>query len=38
MSEEEFGLRLRKFYFHAFRHGFFSCMAGSILFYLFVGV
>jgi hypothetical protein len=37
MSHEEY-LVARKFYFHAFRHGFFSCMAGSILFYLFMGV
>ena len=38
MSEKELNAYLRGFYFHAFRHGFFSCMAGSILFYLFMGV
>lgn len=39
MSEEHFQLavrtQLRKIYQTAFRHGFFSCMCGTLLFYVF---
>ena len=39
MSDEELvedvGIKLRRLYFSAFRHGFFSCMCGVLLFYVF---
>jgi len=34
MSEEEFIYHAKRVYFTAFRHGFFSCMCGVLIYYV----